>query len=177
MCVCISLSAYVTLACLFSPKISIIILHPSKNVKRLTMNSANYKRAFKPVSSVASVEGGRNNLQPGGSVAQPEAPSAGPMSTTSNALNLGESGRGEQVARGYKSFGCFLYDCQFTGFAQCIRSLWRMARSFSALACWRSANNWIGQCCSLGDLGPRTAYELDASDCTELQLQGRRAPD
>jgi len=93
MCVCISLSAYVTLFCLFSPKISIILLHPDKNVRKLTMNSATYKRAFKPISSVASVEG-RNNFPSGGSVAQPEPPSAGPMSTTSNVLNLGESSSG-----------------------------------------------------------------------------------
>ncbi|XP_054164108.1 metabotropic glutamate receptor-like isoform X2 [Oppia nitens] len=43
--VSISLSAYVALFCLFSPKIYIIIFHPDKNVRKLTMNSATYKKA------------------------------------------------------------------------------------------------------------------------------------
>lgn len=51
MCVCISLSAYVTLFCLFSPKVSIILFHPDKNVRKLTMNSGTYKRTLKQVSS------------------------------------------------------------------------------------------------------------------------------
>lgn len=46
LCVSISLSAYVALFCLFSPKIYIIIFHPDKNVRKLTMNSATYKRAL-----------------------------------------------------------------------------------------------------------------------------------
>ena len=33
LCVTISLSAYVTLICLYSPKLYIIILHPEKNVR------------------------------------------------------------------------------------------------------------------------------------------------
>ncbi|XP_054710934.1 metabotropic glutamate receptor-like [Uloborus diversus] len=49
LCVSTSLSAYVALFCLFSPKIYIIIFHPDKNVRKLTMNSATYKRA--PTSS------------------------------------------------------------------------------------------------------------------------------
>ncbi|XP_067129619.1 metabotropic glutamate receptor [Centruroides vittatus] len=49
LCVSISLSAYVALFCLFSPKIYIIIFHPDKNVRKLTMNSATYKKA--PTSS------------------------------------------------------------------------------------------------------------------------------
>jgi hypothetical protein len=35
----------VALFCLFSPKIYIIIFHPDKNVRKLTMNSATYKKA------------------------------------------------------------------------------------------------------------------------------------
>ena len=49
LCVSIALSAYVALFCLFSPKIYIIIFHPDKNVRKLTMNSATYKKA--PTSS------------------------------------------------------------------------------------------------------------------------------
>lgn len=39
LCITISLSAYVTLFCLYSPKLYIIILHPEKNVRKLTMNA------------------------------------------------------------------------------------------------------------------------------------------
>lgn len=90
MCVCISLSAYVTLFCLFSPKISIILLHPDKNVRKLTMNSATYKRPFKPVSSVGSAEGRQTTGATYNGV-HTDAGSGGPISTTSNVLNLGES--------------------------------------------------------------------------------------
>ena len=38
------MSAYVALFCLFSPKLYIIIFHPDKNVRKLTMNSATYKK-------------------------------------------------------------------------------------------------------------------------------------
>ena len=44
LCVSISLSAYVTLFCLFSPKIYIIIFHPDKNIRKLTMNSNTYRK-------------------------------------------------------------------------------------------------------------------------------------
>ena len=160
MCVCISLSAYVTLFCLFSPKISIILLHPDKNVRKLTMNSATYKRAFKPVSSVASFDG-RNNLPPGGG-SQPDGPSGGPMSTTSNVLNLGESisdGEGKgPAANNYRSCGCFKFDCHYVGFAKCFESIWNFLRSLS----FTSFKNWIGQCCSVGELGTTMARELDS---------------
>ncbi|XP_022245723.1 metabotropic glutamate receptor-like [Limulus polyphemus] len=49
LCVSISLSAFVALFCLFSPKVYIIVFHPDKNVRKLTMNSATYKKA--PTSS------------------------------------------------------------------------------------------------------------------------------
>ncbi|XP_022243237.1 metabotropic glutamate receptor-like isoform X2 [Limulus polyphemus] len=49
LCVSISLSSFVALFCLFSPKIYIIVFHPDKNVRKLTMNSATYKKA--PTSS------------------------------------------------------------------------------------------------------------------------------
>ena len=44
LCVSISLSASVALFCLYSPKIYIIVFHPDKNVRKLTMNSATYKK-------------------------------------------------------------------------------------------------------------------------------------
>ena len=165
MCVCISLSAYVTLFCLFSPKISIILLHPDKNVRKLTMNSATYKRAFKPVSSVASIDG-RHNQPPCGS-SQPEAPSGGPISSTSNVLNLGESLRlsdcsANEVGARVGSCGCFEYQCHYIGFLECFRGLWRILSNFSPMACWLATKNWLTQCCSVGEIGPATALELGA---------------
>lgn len=52
LCVAISLSASVALFCLYSPKICIIVFHPDKNVRKLTMNSATYKKA--PTSSTCA---------------------------------------------------------------------------------------------------------------------------
>ena len=46
LCVAISLSASVALICLYAPKIYIIVFHPEKNVRKLTMNSATYRRAL-----------------------------------------------------------------------------------------------------------------------------------
>ncbi|XP_076043149.1 metabotropic glutamate receptor-like [Oratosquilla oratoria] len=51
LCVAISLSASVALTCLYSPKIYIIVFHPDKNVRKLTMNSATYKKT--PAASSA----------------------------------------------------------------------------------------------------------------------------
>ncbi|XP_043238837.1 metabotropic glutamate receptor-like [Amphibalanus amphitrite] len=51
LCVAISLSASVALICLYAPKVYIIVFHPEKNVRKLTMNSAAYRRA---VSSSAA---------------------------------------------------------------------------------------------------------------------------
>ncbi|KAF2367008.1 GPCR family 3 nine cysteines domain, partial [Trinorchestia longiramus] len=45
LCISISLSATVALVCLYSPKIYIIIFQPEKNVRKLTMNSAIYKKS------------------------------------------------------------------------------------------------------------------------------------
>ncbi|XP_064632052.1 metabotropic glutamate receptor 3-like [Lineus longissimus] len=45
LCISISLSASVTLVCLFAPKMYIIVFQPDKNVRKLTMNSAHYKKA------------------------------------------------------------------------------------------------------------------------------------
>ncbi|CAG0890687.1 unnamed protein product [Cyprideis torosa] len=45
LCVSISLSASVALVCLYSPKVYIILFQPEKNIRKLTMNSATYRRA------------------------------------------------------------------------------------------------------------------------------------
>ncbi|CAH1999074.1 unnamed protein product [Acanthoscelides obtectus] len=44
LCVATSMNATVALVCLYSPKVYIIVLHPDKNVRKLTMNSAAYKK-------------------------------------------------------------------------------------------------------------------------------------
>lgn len=38
------MNATVALVCLYSPKVYIIVFHPDKNVRKLTMNSATYKK-------------------------------------------------------------------------------------------------------------------------------------
>ncbi|KAH8376012.1 hypothetical protein KR093_004800, partial [Drosophila rubida] len=45
LCISISLSASVALVCLYSPKVYILVFHPDKNVRKLTMNSTVYKRS------------------------------------------------------------------------------------------------------------------------------------
>ncbi|XP_018571260.1 metabotropic glutamate receptor-like, partial [Anoplophora glabripennis] len=44
LCVATSMNATVALVCLYSPKVYIIVLHPDKNVRKLTMNSAAYNK-------------------------------------------------------------------------------------------------------------------------------------
>ena len=53
LCITISLSAYVTLFCLYSPKLYIILLHPEKNVRKLTMNTAKKPPAGHQVTSAS----------------------------------------------------------------------------------------------------------------------------
>lgn len=178
MCVCISLSAYVTLFCLFSPKVSIILLHPDKNVRKLTMNSATYKRPFKPVSSMASVDGRYNTTGGTYNGAQTDGGSGGPMSTTSNVLNLGEStlahqdetqtGTGrEKDCRG--NCCCFRCGCQYVGLGcgACCGTGPRLYgnidwSNLSFTCCWMGLTRWLSQCCSIGELGTTTAMELDS---------------
>ncbi|XP_052086122.1 metabotropic glutamate receptor-like isoform X1 [Mytilus californianus] len=50
--VSISLSATVILVCLFTPKMYIIVFHPAKNVRKLTMNSTSTKKPQLTTSSV-----------------------------------------------------------------------------------------------------------------------------
>ncbi|XP_044742127.1 metabotropic glutamate receptor [Chrysoperla carnea] len=57
LCVSISLSATVALVCLYSPKVYIIVFHPDKNVRKLTMNSAAYRKSCAGPSSTAGTTG------------------------------------------------------------------------------------------------------------------------
>ena len=50
LCITISLSGGVTLFCLYSPKLYIIILHPEKNVRKLTMNAVKKTPAAQQVN-------------------------------------------------------------------------------------------------------------------------------
>lgn len=54
LCISISLSAYVTLVCLFSPKLYIIVFQPEKNVRKLTMNSFGAKKTTTSLVSTAA---------------------------------------------------------------------------------------------------------------------------
>lgn len=186
MCVCISLSAYVTLFCLFSPKVSIILLHPDKNVRKLTMNSGAYKRPFKPAPSAASQDG-RNNTTGGtggtyNGVANDQG-SGGPVSTTSQVLNLGESaarkqpsgdtptgsGRQQKQRQQGERLNCeYDYSC---GACLAIRCQCPNFRAYSATCCWQALRRWLQQCCSVGELGPSTARELDSFDTSGLRLR------
>ncbi|XP_065314843.1 metabotropic glutamate receptor 3-like isoform X2 [Gordionus sp. m RMFG-2023] len=60
LCITISLSASVTLFCLFGPKIYIIVFHPEKNVRKLTMGSAGYAKTA--TNSSSTYNQGKNSL-------------------------------------------------------------------------------------------------------------------
>ncbi|XP_018013510.2 metabotropic glutamate receptor [Hyalella azteca] len=62
LCISISLSATVALICLYSPKIYIIIYQPEKNVRKLTMNSAIYKKS-QTHSTGASFDQGSDSVR------------------------------------------------------------------------------------------------------------------
>lgn len=78
----LTLSGYVCLICLFSPKIYIILRHPDKNVRKLTMNSGTYKKG--------PTGGGSGTSGTGTSYPQETPPpySPGPSSSTPNRNNL-----------------------------------------------------------------------------------------
>ncbi|VEL40405.1 unnamed protein product [Protopolystoma xenopodis] len=71
LCISISLSATVTLVCLFSPKLYILAFHPEKNVRRLTMNLNNTSRSYLLTAQIFSALNesktvgcmGENNLE------------------------------------------------------------------------------------------------------------------
>ncbi|XP_037956983.1 metabotropic glutamate receptor-like [Teleopsis dalmanni] len=59
LCISISLSASVALICLYSPKVYILVFHPDKNIRKLTMNSTVYRRSGAAhTHSAAGVIGG-----------------------------------------------------------------------------------------------------------------------
>lgn len=159
MCICVSLSAYVTLFCLFMPKVSIILLHPDKNVRKLTMNSATYRRPFKPSIPQASASAeGRINAPPTTSATYNGNPtdlgSGGPVSTTSQVLNLGEfhnnkNSRREQEAEAQNE--------TVTASSMIARFRSMSPRSWP-VRLWSSLSN----CCTVGELGQATAQELAA---------------
>lgn len=159
MCICVSLSAYVTLFCLFSPKISIILLHPDKNVRKLTMNSATYKRPFKAIPhATASAEARINATSGAYNGTQMDGCSGGPMSTTSQMLNLGESLAGPQmessISRRHPTP---------TMANRLTQSLRNLSSFLSSPTCWwPSFRSWATQCCSVGDLGPTTSMHLES---------------
>ena len=53
MCLTISLSATVALVCLYLPKVYIIVFHPDKNVRKLTMNATYRKPPNRTPSATA----------------------------------------------------------------------------------------------------------------------------
>lgn len=57
--VSISLSSTVILVCLFTPKMYIIVFHPAKNVRKLTMNSTSTKKSQLTTSSVLNSNYGK----------------------------------------------------------------------------------------------------------------------
>ncbi len=62
LCVSISLSAFVALLCLFTPKMYIIMFQPQKNVRKLTMNSGTYKKGASSSFSIPTSNHGKINL-------------------------------------------------------------------------------------------------------------------
>lgn len=59
LCVVTSLNATVALVCLYSPKVYIIVFHPDKNVRKLTMNSAAYKKYNSAPDTAHTASSGR----------------------------------------------------------------------------------------------------------------------
>jgi hypothetical protein len=51
-----SLSATVTIVCLFSPKLYIVLLHPEKNIRQSMMNQSKYQQSVRNSSVVANTK-------------------------------------------------------------------------------------------------------------------------
>lgn len=76
LCLSISLSAFVALICLYSPKIYILVFHPDKNVRKLTMNSAAYRRGItnaqmQPITNSGGGGGGASGATGAGGIDTP----------------------------------------------------------------------------------------------------------
>ncbi|XP_030379803.1 metabotropic glutamate receptor [Scaptodrosophila lebanonensis] len=89
LCISISLSASVALVCLYSPKVYILVFHPDKNVRKLTMNSTVYRRS----AATAAVQGGM--LSSSGYSRTP-APGTAVGATTATSTDRGNSQNGSQ---------------------------------------------------------------------------------
>jgi hypothetical protein len=53
------LSATVTIVCLFTPKLYIVLLHPEKNIRQSMMTQSKYQNSLK------TNQNGQNNSNPG----------------------------------------------------------------------------------------------------------------
>ncbi|XP_044573571.1 metabotropic glutamate receptor isoform X3 [Drosophila ananassae] len=69
LCISISLSASVALVCLYSPKVYILIFHPDKNVRKLTMNSTVYRRSATIGAQCGPSSSGYGRTQAAGTMA------------------------------------------------------------------------------------------------------------
>ncbi|KAL7726655.1 hypothetical protein ACLKA6_017698 [Drosophila palustris] len=84
LCISISLSASVALVCLYSPKVYILVFHPDKNVRKLTMNSTVYRRS-------ATTAGGQGIPTSSGYSRTPLGTAAGAGTGTGTGTGVGAS--------------------------------------------------------------------------------------
>lgn len=68
MSVTISLSATVTIVCLFTPKLYIILLHPEKNIRQSMMNKSQYGSKQQSVKIAQPPHSGQQKALPNGSI-------------------------------------------------------------------------------------------------------------
>ncbi|XP_017155685.1 metabotropic glutamate receptor isoform X1 [Drosophila miranda] len=83
LCISISLSASVALVCLYSPKVYILVFHPDKNVRKLTMNSTVYRRSAAAGAQGPPTSSGYSRTQAPG-IPLPTAGTAGTTATSSD---------------------------------------------------------------------------------------------
>ncbi|XP_022217275.2 metabotropic glutamate receptor [Drosophila obscura] len=85
LCISISLSASVALVCLYSPKVYILVFHPDKNVRKLTMNSTVYRRSATAGAQGPPTSSGYSRTQaPGITVPSAGAGTAGTTATSTD---------------------------------------------------------------------------------------------
>nr|CAA67993.1 metabotropic glutamate receptor [Drosophila melanogaster] len=110
LCISISLSASVALVCLYSPKVYILVFHPDKNVRKLTMNSTVYRRSAAAVAQGAPTSSGYSRTHaPGTSALTGGAVGTNASSSTlptQNSPHLDEASAQTNVA--HKTNGEFL---------------------------------------------------------------------
>ncbi|KAI8034101.1 hypothetical protein M5D96_013135 [Drosophila gunungcola] len=88
LCISISLSASVALVCLYSPKVYILVFHPDKNVRKLTMNSTVYRRSAAAGAQGAPTSSGYSRTQAGTTV--PTGGASSSVLPTQNSPNVDE---------------------------------------------------------------------------------------